>query len=78
MVKDEVLDIIQQAISLMQNEQYEDVLAYADKAISIDPHYAEAYVVKADAYVNMDKYEEALAVYNKALLIEPENGEIAF
>lgn len=78
MISEEAIDFLQQAITLMQNEKYQDAISYADKAISVEIRYKEAYIVKADALVNLEKYQEAMDVYNKALLIDPQDGEIYF
>lgn len=72
------VDYLQQAITLMQAEKYEDAAKYADKALVIEPRYKEAYTVKADAFANMENFQEALDIYNKVLLIDPKDGEIYF
>lgn len=77
-VKETAIDYLQQAVTLMQKENYESAVVYADKAIKEDMRYKEAYTVKADALVNQEQYEEALNVYNKAVLIDPNDGELYF
>lgn len=77
-VNEMAVDYLQQAITLMQNEDYQGALNYAEKALTIDKRYKEAYVVKADALVNLEKYEDALKVYSQATLIDPNDGELFF
>ena len=77
-VNEMAVDYLQQAITLMQNEDYQGALSYAEKAQTVDKRYKEAYVVKADALVNLEKYEDALKVYSQATLIDPNDGELFF
>lgn len=77
-INEMAIDYLQQAITLMQKEAYEEAITYTEKAISVDKRYKDAYVVKADALVNQERYEDALKVYNQATLIEPSDGELYF
>ena len=51
-INEMAIDYLQQAITLMQKEDYEEAITYAEKAINVDKRYKDAYVVKADALVN--------------------------
>jgi tetratricopeptide (TPR) repeat protein len=46
-----------------------------EKALEIDPYYAEAWYNKGLVYYKMKKYNEALECYNKALEIDPYYAE---
>ncbi|TRT53867.1 MAG: tetratricopeptide repeat protein, partial [Microcystis aeruginosa Ma_QC_C_20070703_M131] len=57
---------------LYYNQQkYELALADYNKAIDINPNFAEAYNNRGNLYSNQQKYELALADYNKAIDINP-------
>jgi hypothetical protein len=55
-INEMAIDYLQQAITLMQNEDYVGAITYAEKAISVDKRHKDAYVVKADALVNQERY----------------------
>jgi adenylate cyclase len=49
----------------------EDVLAIADKAISLDPNLAEAHAARAEALVNSGRRHEAPAAFERAMELDP-------
>lgn len=58
-------------ISLFRLGKLQEAIAYYDKAIEINPVYANAWVGKADALNRLDKLQEAIACYDKAIEIDP-------
>jgi tetratricopeptide (TPR) repeat protein len=49
-----------------------------NKAIEINPRYAEAYVYRGLAYAYKSQYDQAISDYNEALEINPEFAEAYF
>jgi tetratricopeptide (TPR) repeat protein len=45
-----------------------------DKALAIDPRYANAWALKGGALVNLGRHQEAIQCYDKALAIDPTNA----
>ena len=50
-----------------------DILASADKALSIDPNLAEAHAARAQVLGLSDRNDEAVAAFRQALAIDPMN-----
>jgi tetratricopeptide (TPR) repeat protein len=62
------------AMYLLNFEQYADEAAAAcDRAIQIDPSYANAFVGKGSALTRLDRPEEALAAYDRAIDLDLKN-----
>ncbi len=55
----------------VKNQQLEEAVLRADKAISIHPNYKNAYLIKGNALHYLDKYKEAEIWYDRALNIDP-------
>jgi protein O-GlcNAc transferase len=49
-----------------------DALASFDRAIALDPQFAEAHTNRGDALVNLRRAEEALASYQRAIAVKPD------
>ena len=52
-----------------------DALASFDRAIALDPQFAEAHTNRGDALVNLRRAEEALASYQRAIAVKPDFAE---
>ncbi|MDR2205125.1 MAG: tetratricopeptide repeat protein [Flavobacteriaceae bacterium] len=55
--------------------EYQEAIECYDKAIDINPDYAEAYNNKGSALGILGKYEEAIECYDKAIELKPDNAE---
>jgi tetratricopeptide (TPR) repeat protein len=66
------------AIGNCYNElgQFEESLAYHDRAIEEDPHDHRAYVNKGVVYRLMGDYDQAASLYSKALELAPDYPEL--
>jgi len=51
--------------------KYEEAIQCYDKAIELDPNYADAWNNKGLAFDSLDKHEEALKLYEKAIELDP-------
>ncbi|RMF28848.1 MAG: tetratricopeptide repeat protein, partial [Candidatus Nitrosothermus koennekii] len=54
---------------------YKEALEAFDKAIAIDPNFADAWNNKGVALAKLKRYEEALEAFDKALEINPKFAE---
>jgi len=53
--------------------EFEQEMAWAQKAIAIDPHFDLAYINSGNALAGLKKYNEAADAYKKAIRINPQN-----
>ena len=65
-------DYYQQAETHIDSEEYEEAIVYLNKAIAINPNFAEAYSQRCFAYWKVEAYQRALADGNKAIEINPQ------
>ena len=56
--------------------KHEEAIAIADKSLSTNPDYLDAYVSKALALTSLKRFDEAIECYKKALEISPNNIDI--
>ena len=54
-------------------KDYQGAIADFDKAIEINPKYADAYNNRGNAKNQLKQYQEAIADYNKAIELNPKN-----
>lgn len=66
------------AMDAEQKESSGKVLAYFDRAITLDPGYVSALNEKANYLDLIEQYDEALACYDAALRIDPGMAEVWF
>jgi tetratricopeptide (TPR) repeat protein len=53
------------------NQEYQEAIEHYDKAIQIDPHYADAYNNRGLAYHNLGENQRAIQDYDKAIQLDP-------
>jgi predicted O-linked N-acetylglucosamine transferase (SPINDLY family) len=56
-------------VAFFELKRFEEAIALYDKALAIDPNYAEALCNKGNALDELKRYEEAIACYEQALSI---------
>jgi tetratricopeptide (TPR) repeat protein len=56
----------------MAEGQYDRAILCFDKAIAIEPEFAEAYCNRGTAYYEKGEYDRAILDFNKAIEINPE------
>lgn len=56
----------------MADGQYDQAILCFDKAIAIEPKFAEAYCNRGTAYYEKGEYDRAIMDFNKAIEINPE------
>ncbi len=56
----------------MAKDEYDQAIACFDKAIRIEPSFAEAYCNRGTAYYEKGQYDAAVADFGKAIEIEPD------
>lgn len=52
--------------------KYEEAIVALEKAIELDPDYADAYIGKGTTLHQLGKYEEALEAYDKVIELKPD------
>ena len=61
------------AASLAREGKYEEAIRKCDSALTYDPEFGDAWVVKGIALRHLGRADEALECYGKAVEVEPEN-----
>jgi hypothetical protein len=70
---------VKEACDLGEQGDFDAALVAINRAIQLDPNYAEAYTVKAGAlFYGLGRNEEALTAINRAIQLDPNNGEFYF
>ncbi|MBF2016777.1 MAG: tetratricopeptide repeat protein [Rivularia sp. T60_A2020_040] len=65
-------DLYKKANTFYELQRYQDALSSYQKAIEIQPEYAQAWNGKAKVLYELSSYQEALLAYDKAIQIEPD------
>jgi tetratricopeptide (TPR) repeat protein len=73
MKKDKVKDLLNQAITLLDQEKYPDALKTFSQVVELEPNNEEAWIGRGDALSRLNRHEEALQSYEKAIELEPKN-----
>jgi len=63
------------ALSLLAEGKYEKAKGHFDKALTINPDYAETYNNKGMLYAQTGHYEKALADFNRAIKTKPDYAD---
>ena len=73
-----VAEMNQVAVAYYHLEQYENALALFDRALALDPLYANSYTNRGCVYHVLGRYDEALADYAQAIRLgrEAVNGKV--
>lgn len=50
--------------------QYDEALLFVDKALRIDPEFADAYLNKGNILIKLNRYDDAVAAFDKALSLQ--------
>ena len=66
----EAIELLKKGKAYAQRTKFREALAYYDKALSLDPGYAESLFLRASVYVETGRYREALADCDRALSID--------
>ena len=61
---------------MIQNEELDSAIQYAQKALELDEMTPEAYQVLGQAHILRQEWDKAIEQYQKILKFEPENLEI--
>ena len=65
----------ERGIALTEEGNYEQAISEFDKAIELDPDYAEAYSNRGIAYGSQGDFDSAMTDFNKAIELDPESAE---
>lgn len=52
----------------------EEIVQSLDRAIELDPNFADAYIMRAEAFIGNNQYDKALSDYNRAIELEPDRA----
>jgi tetratricopeptide (TPR) repeat protein len=63
-----------QGTKLLEKGQYDQAITYFDKAIEINPRYAEAYNNRGIAYLKKGQYDKAISDFTEAIEINPKDA----
>src|SRR5207245_1230744 len=66
----------EKAEALIAKHNYDEAIAFYDKALSRLPRYENAWLKKGDALSHLQRHEEALVCYDKVLQINPESTDV--
>lgn len=77
-MNEQAVDYLQQAISLMGKPDYDQARKLAEKALELEPRYADAYSVLGDICANQDDLDGAMEQYRKVLVADPDYAEAYF
>ncbi len=64
--------------NLFNSHRYGEAIAAYDKALSINPDIADAWINRGNALTALQFYQEALVSFDKAIMIEPKKQEAWF
>ena len=70
----ESVKLYNQGTELLEKGQYDQAIANFDKAIEINPRYAEAYNNRGIAYLRKGQYDKAISDFTKVIEINPKDA----
>jgi len=71
----EAWEIVNKGVALGNLGKFDEAIVCFDRALEINPEYAEAWYNKGFALGNLGKFDEAIVCYDRALEINPEYAE---
>jgi len=57
--------------TLLDSEHYQEALVAYERALQIDPNFADAYDARGDACCCLNRFQEALAAFERAIQLDP-------
>jgi len=69
---------VNKASEKIQKNDDKGAITDLNKAIALDPKFANAYVGRGNAELDLEQYAAAIADYDKAIALDPENGGTYF
>jgi len=70
--------LYRKALDIKNNGKNEDALKYLKMAVSIAPHFCNAYNAMGNCLDELGRYGEAMRKYEKVLKLNPEHAEARF
>lgn len=70
-IKEDIKYFYNQALTRINNKDYEGALVFLEKCLAKDPYNKELLQLRANAYTETDHFKKAIKDYNKALIIAP-------
>src|SRR4030042_1222790 len=68
----------EQGIEYSEKGQYDNAISDFNKALEVNPNYADAYYNRGIAYGKKEQYDNEIPDYNKALEVNPNYAEAYF
>jgi tetratricopeptide (TPR) repeat protein len=75
---DAASDAYDEGARLLREGQHKNAIPEFDKALRLNPRYAEAYNSRGEAYNELAQYERAIKDYDAALALNPKYAEAYF
>lgn len=75
---DAATDAFNEGMRLLQQGQHNNAIPEFDKALRLNPRYAEAYTARGITFNEMAQYERAIKDYDAALALDPKSTEAYF
>jgi adenylate cyclase len=63
---------------LRVERRFEDAIAELERALALDPNFAEAYGNLGHTQVDIGQYQKAIEFFDKAIRLSPQNQQLAF
>ena len=57
--------------TLQDDEHYLEALVAYERALQLDPHFADAYDARGDAFCCLNRFQEALVAFERAIQLDP-------
>jgi tetratricopeptide (TPR) repeat protein len=67
-----------QGCQLCNSGRYDEAIDYLDKAIELDPNFAEAYGARGIVYLNTSDYDEAIIDFDECIRLNPQYSDSIF
>jgi serine/threonine protein kinase len=57
--------------ALHDSEHFEEALVAYERAVQLDPNFADAYDARGDAFSSLNRYQEAMDAFDQAIQLDP-------